>query len=47
VPVAVLSCLYLFAQPFKDHWQVMTGWTVLGFLIYFFYGFRNSKLRKA
>ncbi|MCZ8166266.1 amino acid permease [Silanimonas sp.] len=47
VPIAVVSCLYLFIQPFADHWQVMTGWTVLGFLIYFFYGYRNSKLRKA
>lgn len=47
VPVAVIACLYLFSKPFADHWQVMTGWTVLGFLIYFSYGYRNSKLRKA
>jgi APA family basic amino acid/polyamine antiporter len=45
--IAAAACLFLFALPFKDHWQVMTGWTVLGFLIYFGYGYRHSKLRKA
>ncbi|MCM2338046.1 MAG: amino acid permease [Lysobacter sp.] len=46
-PLGVIACLYLFWQPFKDHWQVMLGWTVIGFVIYFVYGYRNSKLRKA
>jgi APA family basic amino acid/polyamine antiporter len=45
--LGVVSCLYLFWQPFKDHWQVMLGWTIIGFVIYFGYGYRNSKLRKA
>ena len=43
--LGVISCLYLFWQPFKDHWQVMLGWTIIGFVIYFGYGYRNSKLR--
>ena len=40
------ACLYLFWQPFKAHWTLMVGWTFLGVLIYLFYGYRHSKLRK-
>jgi len=46
-PLGVATCLYLFWQPFKDHWQVMLGWTVIGFVIYFVYGYRNSNLRRG
>ena len=46
-PLGVAACLYLFSLPFKDHWEVMLSWTVVGFLIYAFYGYRNSKLRRA
>jgi APA family basic amino acid/polyamine antiporter len=46
-PVGAVACLWLFAQPFADHWRVMLGWTVIGFLIYGIYGYRNSKLRRA
>lgn len=45
-PLGVISCLYLFWQPFSEHWHLMTGWTAIGFLIYFAYGFRHSVLRK-
>ena len=41
------SCLYLFWKPFTEHWHLMTGWTAIGMVIYFTYGFRNSKVRKA
>ena len=41
------ACLYLFWKPFSEHWHLMTGWTVIGMLIYFGYGYHNSKLRKA
>ncbi|WP_440222378.1 amino acid permease [Dokdonella sp. MW10] len=44
-PLGALACLYLFWQPFREHWPLMTGWTVIGFVIYFGYGYRNSKLR--
>jgi len=46
-PLGVIACLYLFWQPFKEHWHLMTGWTVIGFLIYFGYGYRHSRLRRA
>jgi APA family basic amino acid/polyamine antiporter len=46
-PLGVIFCLYLFWQPFAENWHVMISWTVLGFLIYFGYGFRHSRLRKG
>lgn len=45
-PLGVLACLFLFWQPFREHWPVMLGWTIIGFAIYFAYGYRNSVLRK-
>lgn len=46
-PLGAAACLYLFWKPFSEHWPLMTGWTVIGLLIYFFYGYRNSKVRQA
>jgi len=46
-PLGAAACLYLFWKPFSEHWPLMTGWTAIGLLIYFFYGYRNSKVRKA
>ena len=45
-PIGALACLFLFAQSFKEHWVVFVGWTLLGQVIYFAYGYRNSKLRR-
>src|SRR5690606_28331582 len=45
-PLGVLACLYLFFPPFMAHWEVFVSWTALGMLIYFGYGYRNSKLRR-
>ena len=45
-PLGVLSCLYLFAQPFMEYWFLFLGWTAIGMLIYFGYGYRHSKLRQ-
>jgi basic amino acid/polyamine antiporter, APA family len=45
-PLGAAACLYLFWQPFAEHWRLMGSWTALGMLIYFAYGYRNSKLRK-
>lgn len=46
-PLGVVFCLYLFWQPFEENWHVMLTWTGIGFLIYFFYGYRNSRLRNG
>ena len=45
-PLGAIACLFLFFQSFVEHWQVFVGWTLLGQVIYFAYGYRNSKLRK-
>ncbi|HET6397190.1 MAG TPA: amino acid permease [Pseudoxanthomonas sp.] len=46
-PLGALACLVLFAMAFREHWHLMVGWTVIGFAIYFLYGYRHSRLRKA
>lgn len=45
-PLGAVICLYLFWKPFSEHWHLMTGWTVLGLLVYFVYGYRNSRIGK-
>ncbi|HET6630363.1 MAG TPA: amino acid permease [Woeseiaceae bacterium] len=45
-PLGVLSCLYLFSLPFRDHWHLLLGWVAIGLVIYFLYGYRNSRLRQ-
>ncbi len=43
-PLGVAACLYLFVPPFLEHWKLLVGWMIIGFTIYFLYGYRNSKL---
>jgi len=42
-----LVCTGMMVSLPPDTWVRLAGWTVLGFLIYFFYGFRHSELRKS
>jgi APA family basic amino acid/polyamine antiporter len=42
-----LVCTGMMASLPADTWVRLFGWTVLGLLIYFAYGFRHSELRKA
>jgi len=46
--LGVLSCLFLliFGENWYN-WTMMGVWTVIGFAIYFLYGFEHSKLRRA
>lgn len=47
VPIlGIISCFYLMAGLPKDTWVRLFAWMVLGFIIYFSYGIRKSKLRK-
>ncbi len=46
-PLGAIACLYLFWQAFAEHWRLMVGWTAIGMVIYFAYGYRNSKLRRG
>ena len=43
-PLGFLACMFRCFPSFLEHWQLLTAWTVVGLLIYFFYGRRNSKL---
>ncbi len=46
-PLGVIACLYLFWQPFREHWVLFTSWTAIGMLVYFGYGYWHSRLRVA
>lgn len=45
IPImGVLFCLYLMVEIPANSWLVFFGWMILGLVIYFLYGYRNSKL---
>lgn len=46
-PLGFLACMALFFMSFIEHWGLFLLWTAIGMLIYFTYGYRNSKLNKA
>src|SRR3546814_8719026 len=46
-PLGFLSCMYLFWQPFKEHWHLLVGWIAIGAVGYALYGYRHSKLRNG
>ncbi len=48
IPVlGVLSCLYMMAQIELKNWIGFTIWLIAGLLIYFSYGYKNSRLNKT
>lgn len=48
IPVlGLLSCAYLLCESGTSNWTRFFIWLVVGFSIYFFYGYRNSKLAKG
>jgi APA family basic amino acid/polyamine antiporter len=44
-PLGAAVCLWLCSRSFVDNWKWMTGWIILGLLVYFLYGYRHSRLR--
>lgn len=47
IPLLGLStCLYLLTGMTKNNWAWFLGWLALGLVIYFAYGYRNSRLAK-
>jgi APA family basic amino acid/polyamine antiporter len=48
IPVlGLISCFYLMAQESHTNWYRFLIWLVIGLVIYFTYGYRNSRLAKA
>jgi APA family basic amino acid/polyamine antiporter len=45
--LGVLSCLALLSAMTMHNWMLMGVWTFVGFVIYFCYGFRHSRLRES
>lgn len=43
--LGTFACLTLFVMAFKDNWRWMSAWILIGFVIYFGYGYRHSRLR--
>jgi amino acid transporter len=41
--LGMLSCLYMLSQLGYKNWLYFMGWLVLGLIIYFSYGYKNSK----
>ncbi len=42
--MGVTTCLYLLTGMTKSNWAWFLGWLALGLVIYFMYGYRNSRL---
>jgi APA family basic amino acid/polyamine antiporter len=46
-PLGVLCCLALISFMGWYNWALLAAWTLIGFTIYFGYGYRHSALRKS
>lgn len=45
--MGVITCSYLLTGMSKSNWVWFIGWLVLGLVVYFLYGYKNSKLGKT
>jgi APA family basic amino acid/polyamine antiporter len=46
-PLGILACLFVMAGLPYQAWERFAGWIVIGLLIYFFYGYGHSRLRRG
>jgi len=44
--VSFFACIYLMTQLQSFTWKMYAGWTAIGLIIYFGYGFRHSNEKK-
>lgn len=44
--LGLLCCLYMMAELGLPNWIYFTAWLIIGLVIYFSYGYKNSKLRQ-
>lgn len=45
--MGVITCSYLLTGMTRNNWVWFIGWLALGLVIYFLYGYKHSKLKKA
>ncbi len=45
--MGVITCSYLLTGMSRSNWVWFIGWLILGLVVYFLYGYKNSKLSKA
>jgi hypothetical protein len=43
--MGLITCMYLLTGMTKSNWAWFLGWLAIGLVIYFLYGYKNSKLR--
>ena len=46
-PLGILACVFVMAGLPYQAWERFAGWIVIGLLIYFFYGYGHSRLRRG
>jgi basic amino acid/polyamine antiporter, APA family len=44
--MGLITCLYLLTGMTADNWEWFILWLILGLVVYYFYGYKNSKLAK-
>ncbi len=45
--MGLITCMYLLTGMTKSNWAWFLGWLAIGLILYFLYGYKNSKLAKA
>ncbi len=45
--MGIITCSYLLTGMSKSNWVWFIGWLVLGLVVYFLYGYKNSKLNRG